>query len=144
MCLEFKKRKRKKKCLFRNVETVIRIWFWDDLPDLVPFVIFKNREKHPWRIVAFSKVETLACTFTKSNTPPLFFTVFRLYEWDQIAQRITFKVSTVSNLAVKFSIKSSCFHLWKRYAKEWYWLLNQEIFPALSMFRVRMSYALTL
>ena len=28
----------------------------DALRDLVPFVQFKKREKHPWRSVAFSKV----------------------------------------------------------------------------------------
>ena len=33
------------------------------LRDLVPFVQFKKREKHPWRSV-------LACNFTKGNTPP--------------------------------------------------------------------------
>ena len=34
----------------------------DALRDLVPFVQFKKREKHPWRSVTFSN-------FTKSNTP---------------------------------------------------------------------------
>ena len=38
------------------------------LHDLVPFVQFKKREKHPWRSVNFSKVA--ACNFTKINTPP--------------------------------------------------------------------------
>ena len=28
----------------------------DALPNLVPFVQFKKREKHPWRSVTFSKV----------------------------------------------------------------------------------------
>ena len=28
----------------------------DALPDLVPFVQFKKREKHPWKSVTFSKV----------------------------------------------------------------------------------------
>ena len=30
---------------------------WDALRDLVPFVQFKKREKHPWRSVTFSKVQ---------------------------------------------------------------------------------------
>ena len=52
----------------------------DALRDLVPFVQFKKREKHPWRSVTFS---------TKSNTPPwVFFTFFKLYKWYQIAQNI--------------------------------------------------------
>ena len=53
----------------------------DVLRDLVPFVQFKKREKHPWRSVTFS---------TKSNTPSwVFFTFFKLYKWYQIAQNIT-------------------------------------------------------
>ena len=33
----------------------------------------------------------LDCNFTKSSTPPwLFFTVFKLYKWHQIAQSITY------------------------------------------------------
>ena len=35
----------------------IQRYIWDALHDLVPFVRFKkNREKHPWRSVMFSKV----------------------------------------------------------------------------------------
>ena len=52
----------------------------DALRDLVPFVQFKKREKHPWRNVNLS---------TKSNAPPwMFFTFFKLYKWYQIVQRI--------------------------------------------------------
>ena len=52
----------------------------DALHDLVPFVQFKKREKHPWRSV----------NFTKINTPPwVFLTFFKLYEWYQIVQRTT-------------------------------------------------------
>ena len=40
------------------------------LPNLVPFVQFKKREKHPWRSVNFSKVAGDGCNFTKINTPP--------------------------------------------------------------------------
>ena len=31
----------------------------DELDDLIPFVQFKKREKHPWRSVTFSKVAGL-------------------------------------------------------------------------------------
>ena len=51
----------------------------DALCDLVPFVQFKKREKHPWRSVNFSKVAGLklkACNFTKSDTPPWVFFTF--------------------------------------------------------------------
>ena len=53
----------------------------DALRDLVPFVQFKKREKHLWRSV----------TFTKINTPPwMFLTFFKLYKWYQVAQRTTY------------------------------------------------------
>ena len=29
---------------------------WDALSDLVPFVLFKKLEKHPWRHVNFNKI----------------------------------------------------------------------------------------
>ena len=61
------------------------------LGDLVPFVQFKKGEKHPWKSATFSKVAGKACDFTKSNALPwVFFTVFKLYQWYQIAQRISF------------------------------------------------------
>ena len=41
----------------------------------------------------------IACNFTKSNTPPwMFFTFFKLYEWYQIAQRITISVLKSSSV----------------------------------------------
>ena len=48
----------------------------DAMRDLVLFVQFKNREKHPWRSVTFSKGCRLkAFIFTKSNIlPRVFFT----------------------------------------------------------------------
>ena len=50
----------------------------DALRDLLSYVQFKKREKHPWRNVSFSLV---TFTFTKGNTPPwLFFTVLKLYK----------------------------------------------------------------
>ena len=51
----------------------------DVLRNLVPFVQFKKRKKHPWRsVVTFSLL--LACNLTKSSTPPwAFFTFFKLY-----------------------------------------------------------------
>ena len=37
------------------------------------------------------KLQAEACNFTKMSTPPwVFFTLFKLYKWCQIAQRITF------------------------------------------------------
>ena len=53
----------------------------DALRDLVSFVQFKKRKKHPWRSVTFSKVVTFS-NFTKSNnTPPwVFYTFFKLYK----------------------------------------------------------------
>ena len=60
------------------------------LRNLLPFVQFKKREKHPWRVLILVKLQDKACNFTKINTPPwFFFHVFKLGKWYQIAQRIT-------------------------------------------------------
>ena len=48
----------------------------DVLGDLVPFVQFKKREKHPCRSVALVKLQTEACNFTNSNIPPWVFSCF--------------------------------------------------------------------
>ena len=56
------------------------------LRDLVPWVQFKKAEKHPWR----------------SITPPLVsFTVFKLYEWYQIAQSTTYDWQGSKYISVK-------------------------------------------
>ena len=69
---------------FSLSETIMKKWKFyicDVLLDLVPFVQFKKREKHPWRSI----------TFTKSNASPwVLFTFFKLYKWYQIAQHITY------------------------------------------------------
>ena len=36
--------------------TTCQTFIWADLLDLVPFVQFEKREKHPWRSVTFSKI----------------------------------------------------------------------------------------
>ena len=55
----------------------------DALRNLVPFVQFKKREKHPWRSVTFSKVA--------GNIPLwVFFKFLKLYKRYQIAQNITY------------------------------------------------------
>ena len=51
----------------------------DALHDLVSFVQFKKREKHPCR---------------RSDTPWVFFTFFKLYKWYQIAQNITYRYTS--------------------------------------------------
>ena len=60
----------------------------DVLRDLVPFVQFEKREKHPWGSITFSRL--LACKFAKSNSLAWVFTFFKLYKWFQIVQRITY------------------------------------------------------
>ena len=63
------------------------------LHNLVPFVRFKKREKHPWRSVTFSK----ACNFAKRDTPLwVFFTFFKLCNWCQIAQHNTYIKNWIS------------------------------------------------
>ena len=71
---------------FTSVPGITSFEICGALRDLVPFVQFKKREKHPWRSVTFSKVAG-----SKSSTPPwLFFTFLKLYKWYQMAQNITF------------------------------------------------------
>ena len=58
----------------------------DALRDLVAFVQFKKRQKHPC-------LQLKACNFTKITTPPwVFFMFFKLYKWYQISQRTTFEL----------------------------------------------------
>ena len=69
--------------IFYMVFKAMWTYICDVLRDLVPFVQFKKREKHPQRNATFSKV--------KSNTPPwVFFMFFKLYKWYKIAHCITF------------------------------------------------------
>ena len=59
----------------------------DALRNLVLFVQFKKREKHPRKSVTFAEV----CNFTKSNTPPcVVFTFFKLYKWYQITHSVSY------------------------------------------------------
>ena len=54
----------------------------DVLRDLLPFVQFKHRKKHPWE----------TCNFTKGNTFPwVIFTFFKLYKSCQILQGVTYQ-----------------------------------------------------
>ena len=78
-----------------NIASVI----CDALRDLIPFVQFKKREKHPWRSVNFSNNN---CNFTKISTPPwVFFTFFKLFKWYQIAQRTTLMYSNVCTVLAR-------------------------------------------
>ena len=63
------------------------IFICDALRNLVPFVQFQKRKKHPrWSLKGAE-----ACSFTKSNTPSwVFLTFLKLYKWYQIAQSITY------------------------------------------------------
>ena len=58
----------------------------DTVHDLVLFVQFKKREKHPWRSVTSAEASNL----TKSNTPPWMFFTFIWYKWCQVAQSLSF------------------------------------------------------
>ena len=59
-----------------------RQYNWDALRNLVPFMQFKKRVKHPWKSVTFSRSVTLVLKATLLR-------VFKLYKWYQIAQYIT-------------------------------------------------------
>ena len=80
----------------------------DALRDLVPFVQFKKREKHPWKSVTFRKLQAYSQSrpyhfkFFKACKPAAlrkvtllhgcFLRFFKLYKWYQIAQCISFKL----------------------------------------------------
>ena len=51
----------------KELRTFFSVLIYDVLRDLVPFVQFKKREKHPWRSVNFSKVAG-ACKCLGKNT----------------------------------------------------------------------------
>ena len=91
----------------------------DALRDLVPFVKFKKREKHPGRNDTLEKLQAEAYNFIRSITSPWeFFTFFKLYKWYQITHSITyvanFKLKRTGDFANtkinnerKFSIKKT-------------------------------------
>ena len=44
-------------------------------------------------VLLLVKMQALACNFTKSNTPPwMFFAFFKLYNWYEIAESITYNI----------------------------------------------------
>ena len=53
---------------------------WDALRNLVPFVQFKKREKYSKKVIFVVKLETKACSFTKSNTSSRVFFTFNCYK----------------------------------------------------------------
>ena len=75
-------------------------WFkiCDTLRNFLPFVQFKIREKHPWGSVLLVKLQAKAGNFTKSNFPPwLFFMLFKLCKWYQIARSVSGKFEYLRN-----------------------------------------------
>ena len=67
----------------------------DALHDLVAFVQFKKREKHPWR-----------SNFTEINTPQwVVFTFFKVHKCYQVAQRITYKKIQASSFRDRLTHK---------------------------------------
>ena len=53
---------------------------WDALRNFVPFVQLKKREKHPKKVIFVVKLETKACSFTKSNTSSRVIFTFNCYK----------------------------------------------------------------
>ena len=79
----------------RNLSDSRKQWFYicDALCDLVPFVQFKYMKNSPWSSLLLLKLQAKVCNFPKSNTPPcVFFTVFKLYRWYQIAQSVSYNL----------------------------------------------------
>ena len=65
---------------------VVRFTIWYHMYNL------KNVKNTHRGVLVLVKLQAEVCNFTKINTPPwVFFMVFKLYKWYQIAQRITIK-----------------------------------------------------
>ena len=114
------------------------------LRDLVLFVQFKKREKHPWGSVNFSKVLILiaeACNFTKINTPLwVFITFFKLYKWYQIAQCTTFKqFHFYQTTFLNFDLKRFIVN-WVFYNQAWSFFLTWKLVNGNSLFAVFQSF----
>ena len=91
----------------KRMPCISQIWIYNPLTndncgalrDLVPFVQFKKREKHPWRSVNFN---------TKINTPTwVLFTFLKLYKWCQIAKSTT--VTNSSTIKPLPQSRQNCF-----------------------------------
>ena len=68
------------------IDRVSQLYISDALTDLLPFVQFKKRDKHP---LVKLQASASAWNFTKSNTPPwVFITFLKLYKWYQITQHM--------------------------------------------------------
>ena len=51
----------------------------------------KNVKNNNEGVLILVKLQVEVCNFTKINTPPwVYYTFFKLYKWNQIAQRITY------------------------------------------------------
>ena len=75
-----------------------KIGIWNAVPDLVPFVRFKKREKHKWRCF----------TFTWSNSPPwVIFTFLHLQVIQKTLQLTFFVIAIAIN-----SFSLSCQSFW--------------------------------
>ena len=78
-------------CYQKNFQKKSMKLICDDLCDLVPFVQFKRREKHPYRSDTFSKVTGFSLQIIKIiNIPWVFSMFFKLCKWYQIVQSISF------------------------------------------------------
>ena len=89
------------KCVRYSYEMLCTIWY--HLYNL------KNVKKSHGRVLLLK-----VCSFTKSSTPPwVFFMIFKLYKWYQIAQRITnvflWKNAFLSTWTVYLLIVNNCF-----------------------------------
>ena len=90
----------------KQVSKIYRQYNWDALRNLVPFMQFKKRVKHPWKSVTFSRSVTLVLKATLLQ-------VFKLYKWYKIAQYIT------NHKLYFFFIQ--CLNLWLRRERKASW-----------------------
>ena len=113
------------KYMFTYIVVRCAIWY-----HLYSLKIVKNTHGGVFLLV---KLQTEACIFTKSNTPPwVFFMFFKLYNWYQIAQsttyiyRIPFTVfNATAILTFKGTFKEIGYNFMNKKRKhrfQWFWL----------------------
>ena len=115
-----------------HLEPSVRPW-WSDicgaLRDLVLFVQFKKRENTHEGALLVVKLQASSCFFTKSNTPPwvLFFTFFKLYQWYQIAQLITYVGESFLRKLLTAKSRWSIKYIWQGPRISWKLFFSQKV-----------------
>ena len=75
--------------------------------NLVSFVQFKKRKNTHWGVLLLVKLQALSYNVTKSSTPWMFFTYFKMCTWHWIAQSITYVLKSTNQPFSKLNLPFS-------------------------------------